>query len=174
MVKKMLLFIIILLLASCKVAFNDLTMVRAPYFGNELRIDGYYYLNPDSENNMSIAVFYRNGVCIHITVRLMAQDISDFVENDILLNDAFIVRLKNSPDCIGVFHINEESIAFERWEATGSNITTMSYFGKILNDTTFLLTKRVDNDINKSYSINETYRFKQFNPKPDSTSVYIK
>jgi hypothetical protein len=151
-------------------------MVKTPYTGDELKIDGYYYSNPDSENHMSIAVLYRNGVCMHIPVSLnySGQNVSDFVENDILLNDAFISRWKDKPACIGVFYINVESIKFERWEATGKNITTFSYSGKILNDTIFLLTKRVDNETNKSYSINETYRFKQFSPKPDSTSVFIK
>jgi hypothetical protein len=175
MVKNFFLFTTILLLASCKVAFNDLTMVRIPYDGNELRIDGYYYSNPDSEKRVGIAVFYRNGVCMYIPpMTLKSQNTFDSIENDILLNNAFISRLQSLPDCIGVFHINSESINLETWEAYGKNIITLSHFCKILNDTTFLLTKRVNNDTNKSYSLNETYRFKPFSQKPDSTNTFIK
>lgn len=90
-----------------------------------------------------------------------------------MLNDALISRLMNTPTHIGVFQINTESINFEIWEA-GRNITTFSHFGKILNDTTFLLEKRINNIINKTFTENLTYRFKQFSPKPNSTNNFIK
>lgn len=90
-----------------------------------------------------------------------------------MLNDALISRLMNTPTHIGVFQINTESINFETWEA-GRNITTFSHFGKILNDTTFLLEKRINNITNKTFTENLTYRFKQFSPKPNSTNNFIK
>jgi len=174
MVKRIYLLITIMLLGSCGNKLHDLIMVRTPYLGNELRIDGYYYTYPIYENDINIAVFYRNGVCMHIQARSTSQDIFDFVENDILLNDAFISRLKDLPACIGIFQINMESIEFEIWDRDYHDTYSVRYFGEILNDTTFLVTKRVDKGTKKSYSINDTYRFKQFSPKPDSTNVYIK
>jgi hypothetical protein len=65
-------------------------------------------------------------------------------------------------------------IEFEAWEYGGNGITTFSHFGEIINDTTFILNKRINNGGNHISSPNLTYRFKQFSPKPDNTNNYIK
>ena len=47
--------------------------------------------------------------------------------------------------------------------------------GKIINDTTFQLVREFASYHKKdSRVIDETYHFKQFSPKPDSTNVFIK
>ena len=79
----------------------------------------------------------------------------------------------NTPSHIGVFTINKESIEFETWEA-GRDIITFSNYGKILNDTTFSITKQVNNDNSKSDILNLIYKFKQYSSKPDSTNNFIK
>jgi hypothetical protein len=160
----------VLLFASCDTKLRNLTMKKDSYFGNELRIDGYYYSSSDLENDIGIAVFYRDGVCIHMFTRLKSQDTLNFVENDILLNNALMSHLWRDPACIGVFHVNMAAIEFETWEAR----SPFRHFGEILNDTTFLLTKRVNVRQNHSSSPNLIYQFKQFCPKPDSTNVFIK
>jgi hypothetical protein len=175
MVIRLFSFIAIMLFScvSCEKKLYELSMAKTPYTGNELRIDGYYYSNPTTENNIGIAVFYRDGVCMHLFERPESQDTLDFIENEILLNNTLMSRLWSTPSNIGVFQINEKSIEFETWIA-GRDITTFSHFGEILNGTTFLLTKWTNNDQGKSYSVNLTYRFKQFSPKPDSTNNFVK
>jgi len=81
-------------------------------------------------------------------------------------------RLWSTPTHIGVFHVNKDSLEFETWEAT-YDITTFSHFCTILNDTTFVLTMRVNNDLGKSFPERLTYRFRQFHPKPDSANSFI-
>lgn len=159
--------------ASCDKELHELSMSKTPYTGDELRIDGYYYSSLTSANDIGIAVFYSDGVCIHMYMRIERQDTLDFIENEFLLNNALISRLLNTPTHIGVFQIYTESIEFETWEA-GRDITTFSHFGEILNDTTFLLKKRINNAQNKTFFENLTYRFKQFSPKPDSANNFIK
>lgn len=39
---------------------------------------------------------------------------------------------------------------------------------------TFVITKQVNNRINRTFRQNFVYHFKPFSPKPDSTCVYIK
>jgi hypothetical protein len=158
--------------ASCEKELQELSMSKIPYAGDELRIDGYYYSNLTSANDIGIAVFYRDGVCINVFTSIEGQDTIDFIENDILLNESLMYSFMNTPSHIGVFQINTESIEFETWEA-GRDIITFSNFGEILNDTTFLITKQVNNDSGKSYSEKMTYRFRQFSPKPDSINSFI-
>ena len=165
--------IILLISASCEKELHKLSIAKTPYTGNELRIDGYYYSNQTTANDIGLAVFYRDGVCIHTFVPIEGQNILDFIENEILLNEVLISRFWTTPTSIGVFQINAESIEFETWEA-GRDVITFSNFGEIINDTPFLITKQVNNDSGTSYSENLLYRFKQFSPKPDSTNTFIK
>lgn len=159
--------------ASCKKELHELSLTKIPYTGDELRIDGYYYSNQVFTDYNGIALFYRDGVCMNVYTRIESQDTISFIENEILLNETLMFNFRNTPNHIGVFQINKESIEFETWEA-GRDIITFSNYGKILNDTTFLITKQVNNDSGKSESLNLTYRFKQFSPKPDSTNTFIK
>lgn len=158
--------------ASCEKELHKLSMVKTPYTGDELRIDGYYYSNQVFTDYNGIAVFYRNGVCMNVFSRIESQDTLSFIENEILLNEALMSNFRNTPNHIGVFQINAKSIEFETWEA-GRDIITFSNYGEILNDTTFLITKQVNNDSGKSESLNLKYRFRQFSPKPDSTNNFI-
>ena len=76
----------------------------------------------------------------------------------------------------GTFQINKDSIVFERWYPAE---VSKSYYrsGKILNDTTFVITEsyRLRNGKKKEWrEKNEVYHFKAFSPKPDSTNRFIK
>jgi hypothetical protein len=146
-------------------------MEKTPYYGDELRIDGYYYSGPDYESDIGVAVFYKDGFCIHTWVRPVNQDTLNYIENEILLNDKYISELKNSPSHIGVFRIINHDIEFEVWEYRNE---TVSHFGKVINDTIFIVNKRIEHRTNTVIPENRTYRFKQFSQKPDSTNVWIK
>jgi hypothetical protein len=146
-------------------------MKKTPYFGDELRIDGYYYSNIIYDCYIGVAVFYRDGICIYTFAEPTNQDTLNYIENEILLNEARINKMKNVPTDIGVFQIMYPNIQFEIWEY---RTDPTSHFGKIINDTTFIINKWVNNRTKKTYSENQTYRFKQFSPKPDSTNVFIK
>ena len=152
-------------------------MTRSPYTGNELRIDGYYYSNSIEEYGppaqRGLAVFYRNGVCIHALVRIESPDTLTFLENNVLLNEAWMSRMRNRPEFIGVFQINRQELEFETWMKEWDFIT-FSYHARALNDTTFFLSTWKNNQTGTSYAENSTYHFKPFSPKPDSTCVYIK
>src|SRR5690606_16273704 len=139
-----------------------------PYNGSELRIDGYYYSNGTTANDIGVAIFYRDGTCIHEWGTPKNQDTISYIENEILLNNSYIDQNKNIPNHIGVFQIKDESIKFEVWEA-GRDIITFSHYGEILNDTSFLITKQVNNQSGKTSFEKLVYRFVPFSPKPDST-----
>ena len=147
-------------------------MERIPYNGNELRIDGYYYSQLRSDDLVGVGVLYRNGVCIHFLFRPEIVDTLNYIETEFLLNEEFVEDAKSRPNWIGVFNINGETIGIETFE-TARDTYTRSYFGQIINDSTFVLEREVDNLTSNIDEKNVTYRFKKFSPKPDSTNTFI-
>lgn len=177
MVKKILLFVIALLLSSCNKQVESLKMKREPYLGGELRIDGYYYSLPNSHpwGGSAFFIFNRNGVCMYIYTSTFFSDEDDlykYVEDKILLDEDFIKELKEKPHGYGVFSINYPNIKTETFIVRG-RYNAYHNVGQILNDTTFIIHKEKGLS-NKWFESNTIYHFKQFSPKPDSTNIYIK
>ena len=164
---------IVLTSSSCNEEFQELMMSRTPYVGDEIRIDGYYYSNLSSNDLVGLGVFYRDGVCLHFFFSPESADTTEYIESEFLLNDEFIEDAKSRPNWIGVFNIIGESMDYETFE-TARNTNTRSYFAEIINDTTFVLQKEVDNLTGNTFEENITYRFKKFSPKPDSTNTFIR
>ncbi|MBV7441059.1 hypothetical protein KRX57_06465 [Weeksellaceae bacterium TAE3-ERU29] len=184
MVKKVSLSFIFLLLlvASCEKDFYQLSMDRVPYSGTELKTNGCYYSNLRSDGrNINVAIFYRNGFCIHSTMDITRSEFEVKSKQDTLkyvkafLEDKEVFkRFLNEPTSIGVFRIEGKDIEFETWE-NGYDVLTFSNYGKILNDSTFFINKFVQNQRGrKEYTVNLTYKFVEYSPKPDSISSFIK
>ena len=173
MVKKICLSIsLVLLLIGCDTKRRYLTMNKAPYNGDELRIDGYYYSNPRYENGpIRVAVFYPDGFCFFIGVEPKGTDTLSYIENEILLNDSYISKLKREPDHIGVFEVAYPDIVIEAWE-TKSII--FRWHGEIVDETTFLIKEAKSNRTNKVEQQNLTFRFVEFSPKPNSSNDFTR
>jgi hypothetical protein len=161
----------LMLFGSCDTDLRELRMSKESYTGDDLRIDGYYYSKRTSAKDIGIAVFYRDGVCIHTWGTPSDEDTLQYIENEILLNNAYISKIKKIPSHIGVFQITSPEMKFEIWEYRN---TTFTHVGSIVNDTTFIINKRVHTRTGSTYSEKLTYRFKHFSPKPDSTNRFIK
>lgn len=75
----------------------------------------------------------------------------------------------------GVHKIVEEKIQFELLQhMRGVRPECFLYSGKILNDTTFEITKfLIRGDVRYPKMAADTFHFKQFSPKPDSTNAFI-
>ena len=101
MVKRIYIIIGVLLFLGCSKKLFDLTMSKTPYTGDELRIDGYYYSNLTLDNDLGIAVFYRDGFCIHTWLSPEDKDTLGYIENEYLNNNDFIYKLKSIP-CLSV------------------------------------------------------------------------
>lgn len=168
---KLLLIIgIIAFFSACRKLFNDekLSMQRVDYNGNELMTNGYYYtMNKDP---MCIIFLFRNGI---FTDGFCFKPSELDQQEEEFRNGTFYNYIKDNKLHWGVFRITSNIIEFEGWYATGGGpFATYRLTGEILNDTTFHLIKRWLYDQEESYD--ETYHFRQFSPKPDSTNNFIK
>lgn len=152
---------------------KELTIKRAEYSGQELRMDGFYFGNPnvDSQgrNLYELFVFYKNGiVMLPGTVELNKME-----EYIITITNS---NQQNTKFVWGLFVINNKEISLEHWVAAQCGYPAVLRSGEILNDTTFVLRKMVRNGSQGTEEtvINEEFNFRQFSPKPDSTNNFIK
>lgn len=162
------------MLLGCSKRMDQSSIMKTPYLGNELRIDGYYYSTMTSQNDIGLAIFYRDGSAFHTWITPKGSDIVSYLEREILLDDAYFSRIKNIPAHIGAFKVTYPNIEFEVFDYGGDGITTFSFFGQVRNDTTFSIDRIVNNGGNSTSNVEAIYRFRQFSPKPDSTSAYVK
>ena len=149
-----------------------LSIQKTPYTGNQLKIDGYYYTMFGTQVQ-TIHFLYSNGI---------TADFSGSNENllaaDNYVKDASVIqRIQNTKFSWGVFLIEGNNIKIEQWHpSSGGPLRAYVHSGKILNDATFQITEsyRMQNGQKKDISArNETYHFRQYSPKPDSTNSFI-
>ena len=75
--------ILSLVMIGCSKVVADLGMQRKPYFGTDLKIDGYYYSEPMWDKTIAVTIFYRDGVSILVFI-YVEQDIFQSIEKKFL------------------------------------------------------------------------------------------
>lgn len=166
----------LLLLGGCDKWPKDeeLTLVKEPYNGNELRLDGYYYHSDTCDNHIfGSYFFYRNGVvlCGPGTPR-DASDHFEFLEQGFAA-DYFTENNKRLKYRWGVFQIHDGSIVVEQWLIADGSKPVIRFSGNIVDDTTFVFTKSEYPHTGEEYQEDDVYHFHAFSPKPDSTNMFI-
>jgi hypothetical protein len=167
-----------LVMSSCKsdeglFPPDELSLNRADYIGDELKIDGYYYNDVDG-TFFAPTFFYRNGIFIYT-----GGAFDSFDKMDNYIKDEFISRsdYKESIFRFGLFLIDGNIIKFELiYPSSGGPLKAFVNEGVILNDTTFLIQSSYRNQNGKITEFreeNETYHFREFSPKPDSTNSFV-
>ncbi len=154
---------------------DELSLERVDYTGNQLRIDGYYFgdVNPNSTKPFAnIYYFYENGVFFTSEAANLDQAESGTIVVDI--ENTFGKKIKGA---WGVFQINGSLIEIERWQSRMSGCETSLYErGNILNDSTFVLTRREARENGKAVvvkDINSIFKFRPLPEKPDSSNSFI-
>ncbi len=167
--KSLVLIFIVLCGVSCdKIIDEDdvLTLDRQAFVGNDLALNGYYYTEVETFEGIIFDryAFYRNGIIRYLGGSESLQ------EKNFHLNQSKVIW--------GVFQIDGKNIKFERWyPSSGGPLKAYIRAGDTLNDTTFHITESYrmqDGQKTEVREKNETYHFKEFSPKPDSTNAFIK
>ncbi len=172
MVRYSLILFLIFVLGSC----NDslLLLDREEFIETSLKLGGYYYspFKTHSGDRFITYFLYKNGVLLYGGSPLVNEI---HVRENEYKDGTYGDYTKGNKTDWGVFQIKEDSIVIERWGATsGYSLKTAMYYGEILNDTTFLMKKYKSNYGGGIQSIQDTFYFRSFSPKPDSTNNYIK
>ena len=152
---------------------DELSNLKQNYTSSELRIDGYYYGEPYSDNEVRILFFYRNGVFFDSNSEPLENAKNGTITIDI--QNSFAKQVKA---LWGNFMILGSTIQVERWRAVSVGcFKTLYEKGEIKNDTTFVITQREyrnNGKVEKTETTNITFYFRQLPQKPDSTNNFIK
>lgn len=162
------------IIGGCKKVFNDepFTLKKSDYYGEEIRINGYfynYYLS-GQDSVVRLLILYHNGISIRTVTY---ESLTKFEE--MFMSGEFSRSISDVSFLWGLFSVEDDSIIIEHYYPQGG-IRSYTYFrsGRIINDTTFCLTSFTRPDGSELELIDETYHFKYFSPKPDSTTNFIK
>lgn len=165
--------VILFCLTSCQIFFgedDELTIKREPYVGSKLNLNGYYYFKSKDGDMVYMYFLYRNGLILNAGA-CKVEKWADYDQN--FLNKEYITIVVNLKYNWGVYQIRGNKIKFERWHPSERPFRTAIREGEILNDSTFIIKKAISSK-GKETIKNEIYHFKQFNPKLDSITKYIK
>lgn len=164
------LFLSIFIFSSC-CEETSISFEQSDYFGDELNLNGYYYSPEIASNTSSTYFFYSNGVILYgfvissLDTMVINQRFRDPEYTELFYDD-------NSLTNWGLFEINDKDLKFEKWEPRECSHPVRRE-GEILNNESFVITKVIDDFTNRSETINDTFFFVPFNPKPDSTNMWI-
>lgn len=162
MKKLIVIFVSFVLLQSCNQTLPDeeLSMTRIPYYGKEIRIDGYYKgLGIAQKKYLDYIFFYNNGVYFSFGY----TDVDNINKIEDIVN-----RSRVHKDNWGVFQILDTLVNIQRWtQNAGTTQNIVLHFQYIVIDDTTLFYKGLSGDTTR-------YHFVKFSPKPDSTNVFIK
>jgi hypothetical protein len=166
--KKIILIPITLLFLT--VACRKKLCKKSDYNGTELKTNGYYY-KLEGGFVRERYFFYKNGSALYPTPKSQYT----IIESDDQLKRDLGQKYKSMFDW-AVFKIDGSSIEIERILLEES-IPRNRFYGTILNDTTFVLTETylIKRGKKKSkFDLNDTFHFREFYPKLDSTTKFIK
>ena len=166
---------LVFLVFCCSFLDDKLILKKERYTDDRMRIDGYYY-QENAINCTSVYFFYNDGTFIdagcfpcnsdEITIKVENKDWSQWYQS------------KHSGIGYGVFQVSGSQILIENWRPSSrKSLPAYLYKGEIINDTTFVITQSQRSKPNVSdndFRIRrDVFRFKQFNPKPDSTNRFV-
>jgi len=155
---------------SCK--DKELILKRVEYTGNELRTNGFYYGNPNTDfqsvKRYELFVFYKNGI-------MMLPGNIEFEKMEEYITSITKSNQEDTKFVWGLFSV-DNNINIEHWVSAQCGYPAVLRTGDILNDTTFVLNKMVrrDSQGTTEKDITQTFNFRQFDTKPDSTNNFIK
>ena len=176
MVRMASIFLYILLsVVSCSILDDKLSIDKEYNDSDKLRLNGYYYFKYGEDENTRLVIyfFYKNGVLFHAGAPLATE----VEENENSLKDSsFYGGTMKSKARWGIYNISGDTIAFERWYPSTGSLPAYVRSGKILNDTTFVITESYRMRFGRKWEYDQEYRvyhFREFKHKPDSTNPFI-
>ena len=139
---------------------EELTMIRTPYNGTDMKINGWYKGDKILNNRCEYLFFYMDGVCLEFVDFQNIENINQFTRG--------IDSFRKSKLSWNLFQVENKQIHIQGWRSNlaAIQLVASNWTYKIINDTTLIS--------DSTYGDVRYYHFKPFNPKPDSTNVFIK
>ena len=138
-------------------------------------LGGYYRTGPmKSESTLiGVAVLNANGVAYQFDTTVPEVDTNTYIANILVNDDIINDPSKDPPIFKGVYSVDVPAIDLSIWNWGESYVVRFVHTGRIVNDTTFVITEVEETNGGPTTEVDLTYRFVPFSPKPDSTSTFI-
>lgn len=164
--------IITLIFTNCSPQSN-VSVYKLPTDLQKLKTDGCYYEVSMKTNKVFIYFLYNNGVFFHegISFNNIDEGIQYYTQQ--IFQGDFVKRYGNGKPFWGTFRIINDGIILERPDAF-HGYPILKFEGRILNDTTFIISSSTENGVPRKFNNSMTFHFKQFTNKPDSTNNFFK
>jgi hypothetical protein len=159
----------LILLYSCDCSDEEFSIARKPYFGNEIKTNGYFYSCDSTSGRTSIRLFYRHGIVL-FGGAYSSSDL-DSIEQEFLEH---IEVIRNDKTVWAPFEVKGNTLIIETYydNPPSRRLRTQRLSHDIQNDTT-IVWKNTDHPGYKDKVHNVVWHFKQLSSKPDSTNVFI-
>jgi len=162
---------IVFIAYSCQMIFGEddkLTMERKNYYGNELKLNGYYY---HKAHGMIYTYFlFRNGLIFESAGSFKTEKWSEYekkLKDTVSANKSASLKYN-----WGVFQIKESILQFEKWYPSERPYRVSKKFGRIINDSTFIIIDTINNN-GEFFPKQYRYHYKRFENKVDSITDFI-
>lgn len=178
--------LIIILTGACRT--SKFSFQSTPVSDTNLNMQGYFYTTDTTSlrynfrgqaivekgYRVNMYFLFSNGIYNHVA-STFCNEITEGVED--LLREAkrkdiyykrYQGELKRQRGSWGRFMIAQDHIILEK-PGAGRGFPILRQEGKILNDSTILITKNISN--RKEYAVENTWRFKSYTSKPDSLNA---
>jgi len=150
-----------------------LQLDREDHNGAELKMNGFYYGNPDTSKDGVVRyetiVFFRNGV-----IALPGRP-DPGQELDYIIGAANTNVLTKTRFDWGLFKTSGSNISIAGWKKTKCGYPAILRTGYIQNDTTFMITKTATKGKYGSaeQGVNQVFHFRYCPVLPDSTNEFV-
>lgn len=166
---RFLLFILILLLLNSCVLDHKLSITKTHNESASLRLDGIY-LHEDSLEIVDLFFLYQDGTILS-RGSVRKANLEDKLSQLEVSTDE---KYKAMKYLWGKYLIQDGVITFEKWAPSDKPYRAFRRTGKILNDTTFVITQFSNVKGKGLMNIKETYRFRKTKTKPDSRNKWVR
>jgi hypothetical protein len=146
------------------------TFIKEKNSSEKLQLNGCYFLYDHDSVDVSIYVFYKQGISFHPGA-YSAPRFDTIRRDGVMRLDQ--KKMAEVEWAWGLYKIKGDSIYMERRFPRGGDYVPWIHHGTVLNDTTFRFTLIRRSDNADSMVVNDTFHFPPLKVKPDSTNNLI-
>jgi hypothetical protein len=136
-----------------------------------MKTDGYYFELDHGKDLARIFLFYKNGIVMHPGSYSLEYPVS--IETD-LRDSSKVSKLKSIPWAWGKFTTIGDSIIIDKFYPGSGGPERALRCGRILSDTSFVISATMKPDGQDKQNTFELYYFKKLPEKPDSVNDIVK
>jgi hypothetical protein len=155
---------------ACSAEYEELSLTRTRYEGDEIRLDGYWY-NLIEDGELGFLYFlYRDGTLLNASCHFIEGEDPE----ETIRSSEWERGIRQARDCWGVFAVERGRISFERWYPFDGPERVYRDSGDILERERIHMDVYIRPSTGESRAADQLWYFREFAPKPDHANSFVK